>query len=77
MVITNTYSVVLIIIPDMQPLSILVYIQIHMFHLHDDRNQTCSDSPGNIQAPRCRSYKLLETNSMIQLFMCDYNIASF
>ena len=73
----NTYSDVVVVIPDMPLLSTLVHIQIHMFHLHDDRNQTDSDSLGNIQAPRCCSYKLLETNSMIQLLMCDYNIASF
>ena len=60
MVIINTYSAVVVIIPDMYILSILVHIQIHTFHLHDDRNQTYSDSLDDIPVPRCYSYKLLE-----------------
>ena len=60
MVIINTYPVVLDIIPDMYLLSTLVHIQIHMFHLHDDRNQTHYDSSGNIPVPRCYSYKLFQ-----------------
>ena len=86
MVIINTYSAVLVIIPDMYILSILVHIQIHMFHLHDDRNQTYSDSSGNIQVPRCRSYKLLDTNKLIMSvlmiyykvsYMCSFSIFIF
>ena len=67
MVTINTHSVVLIYIPGMYLLSTLVHIQSHMFHLHDDRNQTHSDRLGNIRVPRCYYYKLYETNSMIQL----------